>query len=132
MIAYRHGYAQIDDAGENWRETERYVIIDTEGNEVFSRSARADSFSLASLVLENGLIWYQENGLYGLMRITDDGAEYLTEPRYESHVGGVFDTENLENQIDFAEGLHPVRMNGLWGYINEQAETVIQAVSCPS
>ena len=127
MIAYRHGYAQIDDAGENWRETERYVIIDTEGNEVFSRSARADSFSLASLVLENGLIWYQENGLYGLMRITDDGAEYLTEPRYESYVGGVFDTEDLENQIDFAEGLHPIRMNGLWGYINERAETVIQS-----
>lgn len=127
---FHNGYAVIDDLGENWQETERYVIIDAEGNEVFSRSAVADSFSLDRLpeVLENGLIWYKENGLYGLMIITDDGAEYLTEPRYESHVGGVFDTENLENQIDFAEGLHPVRMNGLWGYINEQAETVIQAV----
>ncbi|MBR4332511.1 MAG: WG repeat-containing protein [Clostridia bacterium] len=128
VIVYWHGYAKIDDLGENWRETKRYVIIDTEGNEVFSRFARADSFSLDSLVLENSLIWYKENGLYGLMKITGDSAEYLTEPRYESHIGGVFDTEDLEYQIDFAEGLHPVRINGLWGYINEQAETVILPV----
>lgn len=124
---FRNGYAVIDDFGENWRETERYVIIDTEGNEVFSRSAAADSFYLddGTEVLENGLLWYWENGLYGLMKITGDGAEYLTEPRYESHVGGVFDTEDFEDQIDFAEGLHPVRINGLWGYINGQADMVI-------
>ena len=124
---FRNGYAVIDDLGENWQETERYVIIDTEGNEVFFRSAVADSFSLDVFaeVLENGLIWYQENGLYGLMKITGDGAEYVTEPRYESHVGGVFNKEDLEYQIDFAEGLHPVKLGGLWGYINEQAETVI-------
>ena len=122
---FRNGYAVIDDLGGNWRETERYVIIDTEGNEVFSRSARADSFSLDRFpeVLENGLIWYKENGLFGLMRITKDGAEYVTEPRYESHIGGVFDTED---QIDFAEGLHPVRMFGLWGYIDETGSIIIQ------
>ena len=90
--------------------------------------ARADSFSLDRFpeVLENGLIWYKENGLYGLMRITKDGAEYVTEPRYERHIGGVFDTEDLEDQIDFSEGLHPVRMNGLWGYIDESGSFVIE------
>ena len=125
---FRNGYAVIDDLGENWRETERYVIIDTEGNEVFSRSAVADSFSLDRFpeVLENGLIWYKGNGLYGLMRITKDGAEYVTEPRYERHVGGVFDTEDLEDQIDFAEGLHPVRVDGLWGFIDETGAMMIQ------
>lgn len=67
---FRNGYAVINDLGENWRETERYVIIDTEGNEVFPRSAVADSFSLDNRaeVLENDLIWYKENGLYGLIK----------------------------------------------------------------
>ena len=66
------------------------------------------------------------NGLWGLMKVSRDGAEYLTEPRYESHVGGVITAKSLEHRIDFSEGLHPVRVNGQWGYIDERAEWAIR------
>ena len=114
------------------------MIIDKDGNEVFSQLRYPDghSFFLDGEVQENGLIWYRlattgyrditdrQRG-YGLLRIADEQAEYLTEPIFESHAGSVLTERNREN---FSEGLHPVQMDGLWGYINERAETVIQPV----
>ena len=131
-----NGYAVIEDFGRGPDLEIRSVIIDTAGNEVFSqlRYPNGHSFFLDDEVQENGLIWYRltttvyrditdsQRG-YGLIRIADGRAEYLTEPVFESHAGSVLPERNREL---FLEGLHPVQMDGLWGYINERAETVIQ------
>ncbi len=133
-----NGYAVIEDFGREPDSKTRSVIIDKDGNEVFSQLRYPDghSFFLDGEVQENGLIWYRlattgyrditdrQRG-YGLLRIADGRAEYLTEPIFESHAGSVLPERNREN---FSEGLHPVQMDGLWGYINERAETVIQPV----
>ncbi len=130
-----NGFAVIEDFGREPDMETRSVIIDTAGNEVFShqRYANGYSFFLDGEVQENGLIWYSivqtgfngtttDQQSYGLLRIAEGRAEYLTKPIFESIVGGVLPERNREN---FAEGLHPVRMDGLWGYINEQAEMAI-------
>ena len=62
------------------------------------------------------------------MKIQDGKAEFLTEPVFEQHIGGIIQSEDLSDRVDFAEGLHPVRINGQWGYINKRAEMVIQPV----
>lgn len=138
---FSNGYAVIEDCGTNWPDTERWIILDTAGNEIFSHPGYGTDGSFFSLdeegVLESGLLWYAVRkpdetggdrwyGHFGLMRIQDGKAEFLTEPIYENHIGGIFDTEDYEDRVDFSEGLHPVRIDGKWGYINQQAETVIQ------
>ena len=130
-----NGYAVIEDFLEVSADpysAPRWVIIDTAGHEIFSRLVYEDRFSffLENHVQENGLIWYSlaAHGAgqrrYGLLRIKDGQAEYLTDAIYESHVGGVLVLPKNQ-QEDFAEGLHPVQSNGLWGYIDEQARWVI-------
>ena len=90
-------------------------------------------------MLEDGLLWYSIKktdetgghawyGYFGLMKIQDGKAEFLTEPVFEQHIGGIIQSEDLSDRVDFAEGLHPVRINGQWGYINKRAEMVIQPV----
>ena len=128
--AFENGYAVIEDFSAKPENDMRWVIIDTAGHEIFSRQVYTNdrSFFLDGPVQENGLIWYsiaeRNTGerCCGLLRIADGQAEYLTDAIYESHAGSVLP---VKQQEDFAEGLHPVRQNGLWGYINEQAEMVI-------
>ena len=129
-----NGYAVIEDLGTSPDSEMREVIIDPAGHEIFSRQVYGYgcNFFMDDRVQENGLIWYclAKTGFngkrrYGLLRIADGKAEYLTDAIYESHIGGVL-PEN--QQVNFAEGLHPVQENGLWGYINEQAEMVIPPI----
>ena len=139
-ITYRfvNGYAVIEDLGVGPDSDMREVILDPAGHEIFSRQVYGNgcNFFMDDRVQENGLIWYSlaETGFngtvagrrrYGLLRISDGQAEYLTDAIYESHICSVLPETRREN---FAEGLHPMQKDGLWGYINEQAEMVILPV----
>ena len=126
--AFVNGYAVIDDIGDNWPNTERWVILDTAGNEVFTRPAEDEDGSAfricGDIVLENGLFWCEEANGYSLMRLTDHGAEKVSDMVFEASLGcGHYE---FGEGIKFCEGLHPVNQDGLWGYIDEQAEWVIQ------
>ena len=125
--SYRNGYAVIDDLGDDWPNTERWVILDTAGNEVFTRPAKAEDGSdfrvCGDVVLANGLFWCEVASGYSLMRLTDHGAERLSDTVFEASLGcGYYE---YGEGIEFSEGLHPVKQNGLWGYIDEQAQWVI-------
>ena len=63
---FTNGYAVFEDI-----LSERLIILDTAGREVFSEPAE---FSLIQSVMSNGLIWYYQDGLYGLIRIGDGQA----------------------------------------------------------
>ena len=127
---FQNGYAVINDLGDNWPNTERWVILDTAGNEVFTRSAEAaeaddgTAFRVCGdIVLENGLFWCELADGYSLMRLTDHGAERVSNTVFETSLGcGQYE---FGEGIEFSEGLHPVKQNGLWGYIDEQAQWVI-------
>ena len=123
-----NGYAVINDIGDNWPDTERWVILDTVGNEVFTRPAKAGDGSgfrvCGDVVLENGLFWCEEANGYRLMRLIDHGVESVSDTVFEASLGcGHYE---FGEGIGFCEGLHPVNQDGLWGYIDEQAEWVIQ------
>jgi hypothetical protein len=125
--SFRNGYAVIDDLGDDWPNTERWVILDTAGNEVFTRPVEAeDGFDFrvcGDVVLENGLFWYEEANGYSLMRLTDHGAERVSDTVFEASLGcGQYEHGK---GIEFCEGLHPVKQDGLWGYIDEDAQWVI-------
>ena len=57
------------------------------------------------------------------MRTTDEGTEDISSPIYERSLGCELYEDDTECR--FSEGLHPVKQNGLWGYIDEQAQWVI-------
>ena len=122
-----NGYAVIDDLGDDWPNTERWVILDTAGNEVFTRPAKAEDGSdfrvCGDVVLENGLFWCEEANGYRLMRLIDHGAESVSDTAFETSLGCGYYEYGMG--IRFSEGLHPVKQNGLWGYIDEQAQWVI-------
>ena len=135
---FHNGYVAFKDEAAGLR----YVVIDPQGHEIFQRAGKAEDglcFELEGYVLDNGLLWYgiwehhpdqwgidtQRSKRYGLIRVADGQAVYITEAIFEDHHGGILSHEIYENQIDFSEGLHPVKQNGLWGYINEQAQWVI-------
>lgn len=123
---FSHGYAVFEDFGEKWPETSRWIILSAAGVEVFSQYRQPESgstFRICGDVLENGLVWYETSDGYGLMRITDEGAEDLSDPVFERSLGcGLYEDDT---ECRFSEGLHPVKQNGLWGYINEQIQWVI-------
>ena len=136
--AFHYGYAVFEDEAAGLR----YVIIDPQGHEIFQRTGKTEDglcFELEGYVLDNGLLWYviwehhpdqwgidtQRNKRYGLIRVGDGQAVYITEAIFEDHHGGILSHEIYENQIDFSEGLHPVKQNGLWGYIDENAQWII-------
>ena len=53
-----------------------------DGREIFSEpreQADGGEFRLGSEVQPGGLLWYQRNDRYGLMRVQDDRVEFLTE-----------------------------------------------------
>ena len=124
----------------------RTVILDVTGNEVLSLPCRLsdgkvmtfDGAVTAGYVMENGLIWYricdteqdrkqiQGDGVrYGLIRLKDDTYEFVGDAGFECPYGGVLKPELYDYSAAFCEGLHPVRQNGFWGYIDEDAQWVI-------
>ena len=75
--------------------------------------------------MEGGLLWYGVDDLYGLMRVRDGRAETLTEPVFEDYLGWMINAVNRQEAVSFSEGLHPVKRNGLYGYIDENGAMVI-------
>ena len=57
------------------------------------------------------------------MRLTDNGAERVSNTVFETSLG--CGQSEFGEGIEFSEGLHPVKQNGLWGYIDENAQWVI-------
>lgn len=58
------------------------------------------------------------------MRLTDHGAKRVFDAVFDASLGCV--QYEFGEDIEFSEGLHPVKQNDLWGYIDEQAQWVIQ------
>lgn len=119
-----NGYAVIADS-----VTERWVVLDTQGYEIFSHPMVTEDgkdFSLDDYVLDDGLLWYQLDGNWGLFVIADELARRLTGADFEDRFGGVITNEEYTDSQDFAEGLQQVKQNGLWGYINRFAQWVIE------
>ena len=126
---FHNGYALLHLRDGNFGYS--YVFMDRDGNTVFSMPIQTDgsaSFAICSHAMGNGLVWYSltkvsNNGerasAYGLLRLSKDGCEYLTEPMFEEI--SVPDS----GFGNFSEGLSPVKLNGSWGYIDETAQWVI-------
>ncbi len=53
----------------------------------------------------------------------DRGAESVSDTVFEASPG--CDHYEYGGEIGFSEGLHPVKQNGLWGYIDEDARWII-------
>nr|MCR5552667.1 WG repeat-containing protein [Oscillospiraceae bacterium] len=125
--SFQNGYVVIDDLGDDWPNTERWVILDTAGTEVFTRPAEAEDGTAfrvcGDVVLENGLFWCEEASGYRLMRLIDHGAERVSDTVFEASLG--CDHYEYGEGIEFSDGFHPVKQSGLWGYIDEQAQWVI-------
>ena len=125
---FSNGYAVIDDIGDQWPDTERWIILDTDGNEVFSSPAELEDGSqlwLDDTVLEDGLLWYGVDDLYGLMAVRDGRADRLTGPVFEDYRGWMLNANSVQEAVSFSEGLHPVKQNGLYGYIDGNGTMVI-------
>ena len=112
-----NGYAVIeDDAGP---ET-RIVLLAKDGREIVSfPDFDGDRFQELLSVMPSGLVWFCTGGPdtikeYRLFRVEENDLIQLSEETWED-----VDTSG------FAEGMQAVCQNGLWGYINEQAEWVI-------
>ncbi len=128
-MRYRSGFALL--GVRDGKNTHAYVFLNLEGQIICTVPTRPDevpSYAVRSQVMENGLVWYSgtsrdDDGvvkmLYGLIRLSQDGFEYLTEP--------VFDRVAIPDNgiVSFSEGLFPVRQKGLWGYIDENAAWII-------
>ena len=139
-VIYRNGYAVIDEEKED-----RCLIIDKTGCEIVSipnhqPSINREDFRFYSITspAENGCFWVhswmvnressyprKENDAYELMRITDGQAVKLTETAFESIADGIADAACEQIDESFAEGMQAVCLNGLWGYIDENGQTVI-------
>ncbi|MCR5370700.1 MAG: WG repeat-containing protein [Clostridium sp.] len=130
---FKNGYAVIKNSEDDTGDTVRWVILTPDGREIFSElreQADGGEFWLDSEVQPGGLLWYQLNGRYGLMRVKDDRAEYLTGAVFDGDLNFIpnADPQQMDVQymgIEFSEGLYPVRLNGLWGYIDENAQWAI-------
>ena len=118
---FRNGYALLNDVRlENGEWGQK--LIDRKGNEILSLGSQ-DEYSLVSSVFTpGGLCVYQKNRLYGLLKIEDGHVSFLTDAIYDE----IMEWDEM-GEIDnpLAEGWLPVKLNGLWGYINEDAETVL-------
>ncbi len=139
-ISYQNGYAVIDEDHED-----RCVMIDTEGREVFTIPERQslqetgeERFFALSAPAENGCFWIhswslnregpypeRENDSYELMRIVDRQAKYLSETRYDSIAARIPDADCEQTEVNFAEGVQAVCLNGLWGYIDENGQEAL-------
>jgi len=98
------------------------LLIDRQGREIFS-TWEEDEIRLASHVFTpGGLCVYEKNHQYGLMRITEGQATLLTEAIYEK-INYWNSWHAMKHPLE--SGWLPVKMDGLWGYVNEQAEMII-------
>ena len=128
-LFFRNGYALIMLCDED--NSRSYVFVDREGRTVFRMARDPDPgiiMSPCTFAMENGLACYEKITLlpdgktdtaYGLIRLSAQGGEYLTEPVFDcipSHREGI---------LEFSEGVLAVSRDGLWGYIDEAAEWVI-------
>ena len=132
QIMYLNGYAVIEDFDPGLSETDessayRMIILNSGGHEIFSYTFPENEWMSLGNVMPNGLLWYRKDDMYGLMRITGDTVEYLTDAVFESHFGGYFKGDGLDFAKEhwFSEGTSPARQNGLWGYIDETAAWII-------
>lgn len=103
-----------------------YVFLNRAGDVIFSMPQNPDSDTvIAPCVwpMSNGLVWYRVNDSsgtsYGLIRLSETGGEYLTGAIYEDI------PSPKEGTLAFSEGLCPVKTDGLWGYIDENAVWII-------
>lgn len=124
---FSNGYAVIRDIDKRWPDSEHWVILDTSGKEVFSSLPEMEEsqFWLDDTVMEGGLLWYFKDGQYGLMRVREGHADFLTEPVFEDVIGWMINTVSRREAFQFHEGLHPVMKNGLYGYIDAEGTMVI-------
>ena len=108
-----NGYAVIKDTTGN--ET-RIVLLAKDGREVASFHYSDGECSRKLLnVMPNGLVWACTSGPeFKLFRVEENELIPLSEETWED-----VDTSG------FAEGMQAVCRNGLWGYIDEQAQWVI-------
>ncbi len=129
---FRNGYAVIENSVDDTGDEARWVILTPDGREIFSEpreQADGGKFRLGSEVQPGGLLWYQRNDRYGLMRVQDDRVEFLTEAVFEGDRHLMTDDDPQMNwlpmDMEFSEGLYRVRLNGLWGYIDENGQWAI-------
>jgi len=98
------------------------LLIDRQGREIFS-TYEEDEIRLESPVFTpGGLCVYEKNHRYGLMKIHESQAIVLTEPLYEK-INYWNSWHEMKHPLE--SGWLPVKMDGLWGYMNEQAEMII-------
>ena len=125
--SFYHGYAVINDLGDNWPDTDRWVILDTAGNEVFTKASKAEDGTgfriCGDVVLENDLFWCEDSNGYSLIKLTGNGSVKVSDTVFEAALGCSW--SEFGEGIEFSEGVHPVKQSGLWGYIDEHAQWVI-------
>lgn len=118
---FRNGYALLDWvclADGTWGQ----LLIDRQGKEIISGGNSQEIRLTSEVFTPGGLCVYEKDGRYGLMKITEGQAAFITDAIYED----ITTWDYLENIPYLLEnGWLPVKMDGLWGYINEQAEMVI-------
>ena len=118
---FSNGYAllyPLQQGDKEWIQ----LLIDRQGREIFS-SCEEDEIRLAGHVFTpGGLCVYEKNHQYGLMRITEGQATLLTEAIYEK-INYWNSWHAMKHPLE--SGWLPVKMDGLWGYVNKQAEMII-------
>ena len=126
--SFSNGYALLDDVmleeGTPWWAEHEWgqKLIDRQGNVILSLG-KEDDYSLATRVFTpDGLCVYKKNQKYGLMKIADGQASFLTEAVYEK-INIWDDLTDIKNPLD--TGGLPAKMDGRWGYLNGQAEWMI-------
>ncbi len=108
--------------------TDRWIILDTEGNVAFERAAQENGVNFALedwCGLGSGLVWYSQwqgkewlGRCFGLMKA--DGS-VVTEAIWEEYA-----ENDPEDGIAFdQEGLQAVKRSGLWGYVDATGADVL-------
>ena len=118
---FSNGYALLYPVKQGDKEWGQ-LLIDRQGREIFS-AWEEDEIRLESHVFTpGGLCVYEKNDQYGLMKISEGNAVLLTEAIYEK-INYWDSWHDMEHPLE--SGWLPVKMKGLWGYVNEHAELII-------
>ena len=126
-IYYQNGYALITD-----EISKRHLILDLDGNEIYTvpiwdEDGQKDLYGVYS----NGCFWEctvsSGEKKYSLMRLENGHAIRLTDALFDN-VGDSLPFFDIEAEITdgFSEGLCPVKLNGQYGFINEDGKVVIE------
>lgn len=126
-LFFRNGYAVVP-----LRDKQNgfsCIIVNRGGRVVFQTekdSALGIKKTICTYVMKDGLVFYScssavapDENRYGLILLTDQGSEILTEPVFDhisSHPQGI---------LDFSEDLMAVSQDGYWGYIDNKAQWII-------